>query len=48
MMLFPMAMTDRPLSKTSETRLLARLLVAAMVAAGALLFGSRSADRPRR
>ena len=37
MMLFPSALTDRPLSITSDTRLLARLLVAVMVAAGAIL-----------
>lgn len=35
--LFPLAMTDRPLSKTWETRLLARLIVALLAAAGAVL-----------
>jgi hypothetical protein len=44
MMLFPFALTDRPLSNTWETRLLARVLVAVMVAAGAFLCGSRAAD----
>jgi hypothetical protein len=34
---FPLAMTDRPVSKTWETRLLARLIVAVLVAAGAVL-----------
>jgi hypothetical protein len=34
---FPLAMTDRPVSKTWETRLLARLLVAVLIAAGAVL-----------
>ncbi|MGP0067535.1 MAG: hypothetical protein ACLQGP_28565 [Isosphaeraceae bacterium] len=48
MMLFPTAMTDRPLAKTTEIRLLAQLLVAAMVAAGALLFASQAADGSRR
>jgi hypothetical protein len=37
--LFPLAMTDRPISLTWESRLLARLLVAVLAAAGALLCG---------
>jgi hypothetical protein len=48
MFLFPTAMTDRPLSKTSDTRLMAQLLVAGMVAAGALLSESRAVAAPRR
>jgi hypothetical protein len=47
-LLFPMAMTDRPLSRTWETRLLARLLVAVLVAAGAVLLEDRSAGEARR
>jgi hypothetical protein len=35
--LFPTALTDRPISQTWETRLLARLLVTGMVAAGVVL-----------
>ena len=37
--LFPLSMTDRPLAKTGEMRLLARVLVALLAAAGALLCG---------
>jgi hypothetical protein len=36
---FPLAMTDRPLAKTWEMRLLARLLVALLAAVGAVLCG---------
>jgi hypothetical protein len=35
--LFPMAMTDRPVSTTWESRLLARVLVSLLVAAGSLV-----------
>jgi hypothetical protein len=35
--LFPAALTDRPLSQTGETRLMARLLVTVLAAAGAVL-----------
>jgi hypothetical protein len=35
--LFPRALTDRPISLTAETRLLARLIVTVMVAAGVVL-----------
>lgn len=48
MILFPLAATDTPLSKASETRLLARLLVAAMAAAGALISDSQGEGRRRR
>ena len=44
MMFFPLATTDRPLSKTSDTRLMTELLVAGAVAAGVLL----SASQPGR
>jgi hypothetical protein len=41
--LFPLAMTDRPLAKTWEMRLVARVLVALLASAGALLCGWRAA-----
>lgn len=41
--LFPLAMTDRPLARTSAVRLLAPLLVAVLAASGALLGAGRDA-----
>jgi hypothetical protein len=42
---FPTALTDRPISQTWETRLLARLLVGVLVAAGLVLCAETTGDR---
>ena len=44
--LFPLALTDRPISQTWQSRLLARLLVAGLTAVGAVL-SMQSADREK-
>ena len=47
--LFPLAFTDRPISQTWESRLVARLLVAVLIAAGALLsLDATRQQKPRR
>jgi hypothetical protein len=44
--LFPLAMTEQPVSATRESRLLAQLLVALLVAAGAVLCAGPDGDSP--
>jgi hypothetical protein len=44
-LLFPTALTDRPISVTWETRLAARLLVALLVAAGVVLCAESTGER---
>jgi hypothetical protein len=44
----PLAMTDRPVSRTWESRLLARLLVGVVVAAGAALLASQNGESGKR
>jgi hypothetical protein len=43
----PLAMTDRPVSRTWESRLLARLLVSVVAAAGAALLASQDGGAGR-